>query len=545
MKHDHAEPQAQALFAYGELLDPEIQRILFGAAIPMMPAALPGWELCLSREGRTLARPGRGQAAIEGAILELDINQLHRADQWEGIPFCHRRQARVVLPDGSEREPWIYALDGEAAPSTPNGQGKAGVAALRAKAGQQREQLERMQVPVCDMYIMVPCVIHPGRRAKLAEDDFVRTFNKTADIEYSGSLGRQFQRGVLDDVEIVACDGEEGIEAGERGRQRIRAYLSAHHETGLGIVILALPACTIAPQRLLGQMSGSDLWFAARQDPPPVPMKAWLASHGLSQMGTPRASVILGQEPTFGELCCLLSAEYDPVEGIVGHRIQEAARQNLAQYDYYQMYIAETCEVEFPGAFPRPYGERAADAILTLFVIELILFQDASLSRVQALVSREIEKSNSAPTDDALAVIEDLGSYFAKAMLFWDIRNFRYQTAQKCADDFARAFEIDRLRENYHANRNILEQLVQIHATRIAERDNRIINFVLITLAVLQVLPIIYEIISSTIYGNIHENQLLSAAGTAVTCMTIWAFFAWRRNRRWLPKAGKPASPLS
>lgn len=518
------------LFVYGSLQDSEVRSSLWGCHVASVPATVVGWEVFQSDDGGLFARPAR-QQAISGLVLELDAKQLHKADQWAQIPFCKRERVTVRVADGSEQESWMYTRREGLGPYVAgNGFPSCRDPGLFA-AEKLNKQLLQMEVPICDMYIMIPCVISSVYKRTLAVDDFIEIFNETTKIEYSGGINRQFSRGILDDVDLVACPLEDDEPTEGVGRQRIRIYLSTHQETGLGIITLAIPACTISPQRLLGQMSGDNLKFC-RGAGPLMSLDSWLSSHGLTQMGTPRASIVLATEPSYEELCCLLSAEYDPVEGIVGHSIQRSARTNLAQYDYYKMYISETCEVEIPEIFGDNYEKRATDAILTLFVIELILFQDASLSRVQAMVHREIEKSSDARPDDALVIIEDLGSYFAKAMLFWDIRNFRYQTAQKCADDFAKAFEIDRLRENYHANRSILEQLVQIHATRVAERENKVINAILMILAVLQVLPIVYEIISSIIYGSVTMNQLLSAVATAVTCSIIWLFFLWRRNRR-------------
>jgi hypothetical protein len=217
----------------------------------------------------------------------------------------------------------------------------------------------------------------------------------------------------------------------------------------------------------------------------------WLQEHGLLPLGKARASVILSKPPSPETLRRLLAAEAVPVDDITSVEIDAQAKKDIAQYKYYRMYISETCEVEVV-----PFGDtfelRIPDASLTLFIMELVLLQEASLSRVNQRVAREIQRYHYESKDDCLAVIEDLGIEFADAMLLWDIRNFRYQTAQNLADHFSRAFRIEKFRENFNASRQLLEQLIGIHSTRLAERENKIINALLIVLATLQVLPVIY-----------------------------------------------------
>lgn len=71
------------LFAYGTLRDPEYQRALFGRAIAMRPATLPGWLAVVAETGYlTLVRaPGE---TVSGDLLALDDAGLALADAWEG-----------------------------------------------------------------------------------------------------------------------------------------------------------------------------------------------------------------------------------------------------------------------------------------------------------------------------------------------------------------------------------------------------------------------------------------------------------------------------
>jgi hypothetical protein len=262
-----------------------------------------------------------------------------------------------------------------------------------------------------------------------------------------------------------------------------------------------------------------------------------MKTHFLQPLGTPRAAVILSEQPPMDSLRLLLAAEADPVDQISSPEICEAADNNIAQYRYYSMYVSETCEVEVPVPFRETYELRIPDATLTLFIMEMTLLQEAALSRVNLRVSREIQRYHYASNDDPLSVIEGLGQEFADAMLLWNIRNFRYRTAQNLADHFSRAFRIEKLREHFNASRRLLEQLIDIHSTRLAERENRVINTLLVILTTLQVLPVCYVTILGILQRSIRADEALAAMVSLGVSATLWLVFLSRRNRKKAKKA--------
>jgi len=356
---------------------------------------------------------------------------------------------------------------------------------------------------------------------------------RTSDVEFSGELARQLGRNFLGEVELVGLEsGDSSMPVTERGRQRVRSYLTVHEPTRLGVVTIALPACSVSPHHLLNQMTMEDLRVTPTGDTTTCGVTDWLARHGLRTLGKPRAAIVLAQQPKPDCLRLLLAAEVDPVGDITSREVRADADTDIAQYNYYRMYVSETCEVEVPTPFRETYELRVPDATLTLFIMEVVLLQEAALSRVHQRVAQEISRHHYEASDDSLAIIEDLGREFADAMLLWDIRNFRYRTAQNLADHFARAFRVDKLRENYNASRQLLEQLIEIHSARLAQRENRVVNALLIMLTTLQVLPVIYLAILGMFRRSIRLDELLTGLLSVGLCAILWLVFLSRRNRQ-------------
>ena len=519
---------------------------MFGFRCPFKNAQLPGWSLYSSHEEGYLFIKPDSSGTVLGQIIEVDTAAIRLADQWEEVPFYMREKVEVTVENGTKQEVWVYTRR-DAIGKLYSGTQLSVLdrRSVLTSVADLKRQTERSTLPFCDVYIMVPCARSPKfalRRNQpnqnLPKDSFLQSFETVANTEFSGHLASELNRNYLAEIEIITYSYSRNSSKSEVGRQRIKTYLTTHENTGLAIVIFTVPACSVSAHDLLNQMSREDIRLACSNEPQQViTVTEWLNNNGLIQTGTSRAAVILSAEPSHSALCALLAAEADPVDEITSPEINACAINDFSQYKYCKMYASETCEVEIPVPFGDTYENRVFDAILTLFIMELILFQDASLTLVQSQVAAEVARSNYKSSDDALSIIEDLGSTFANAMLFWNVRNFRYRTSQNLADSFAKAFGIERLRENYNTNRALLEQLVQVHSARIAEGENRIITALLVVLTTLQVLPSLFIAVLAILDRTVSLHHLYASAASIGTCAIVWLVWLSRKNRKRLGEA--------
>ena len=108
------------LFAYGTLLDPMVQRALFGRAMPVEPDAVVGWRIdhVLIRNDAVIAASGverhrilrRGDASdrVEGGVIDLTDAELAMADSYETGDY---RRTELRLASGALAQVYVEAED--------------------------------------------------------------------------------------------------------------------------------------------------------------------------------------------------------------------------------------------------------------------------------------------------------------------------------------------------------------------------------------------------------------------------------------------------
>jgi gamma-glutamylcyclotransferase (GGCT)/AIG2-like uncharacterized protein YtfP len=106
----------EALFSFGTLQLEQVQRGLFGRAVPTEPDTIVGWTIGELRilDPEVIAMSGKEihpallasddpTATVEGAVLEVTADELAAADHYERVSY-HRVSATTV----SGRTVWVY-----------------------------------------------------------------------------------------------------------------------------------------------------------------------------------------------------------------------------------------------------------------------------------------------------------------------------------------------------------------------------------------------------------------------------------------------------
>jgi len=95
----------EAVFAYGTLLDSEIQRRVIGRTVESRPDTLLGYRkgvLQLADATYFIAIRDE-QSEIRGAVIEVTPDELRRIDRYEGEEY---ERVQVVLASGVRA--WVY-----------------------------------------------------------------------------------------------------------------------------------------------------------------------------------------------------------------------------------------------------------------------------------------------------------------------------------------------------------------------------------------------------------------------------------------------------
>jgi gamma-glutamylcyclotransferase (GGCT)/AIG2-like uncharacterized protein YtfP len=92
------------LFAYGTLLDPDVQLAVIGRRLNGEPDSLTKYRLSSLLDGSAYPNiVGDPSGRVEGRVLEITIEELDRMDDYEGDLYIRER---IALDSG--RYAWVY-----------------------------------------------------------------------------------------------------------------------------------------------------------------------------------------------------------------------------------------------------------------------------------------------------------------------------------------------------------------------------------------------------------------------------------------------------
>ncbi len=510
-----------ALFVYDELKYADILNEFFQCNITYQNAYVKDQILCVDDKGEYFLQ-NKEDSTVEGSLLVLLQEQIWKIDQWKELQSYTREEHTVFVGTGSSKA-WVYNKKGICLRSMPvleeNMEQKE---RLQTEIKEFKDQVAVSSYPISDLYIFIPCNIDKAidysneKHIPIIAEHYIRQLNLVSAYEFDSNLTNNIKRSFLDEVEVI-CESDEFVDKSELGRQNVNLFVTWHPNTNIAIITVAIPVISVSVTHILDQMARGEIFVKDKnRNINKINIIEWLKdAYGLSQVGSPRAYVNLSRPPdTEMEMLYLLATEAignKVYSKIMGRNFKEAARSNIAQYEYSDIYAAETCVVQVFKEFADTYEMRLIRQILTIFSMELILFQDAAISRVNRKVAAELEMQQLSEKD-AFNVIEKMSMEFARTIVFWDLRNFRYQTTQSVADSIIRAFKIKEQMDVYKENKDFLQHLITIHSARMSEQENRSLNNILMFLTICQVAPVFYSITLCLLEGEVVASNLIAAA---------------------------------
>ena len=96
----------EKVFAYGTLLQPDVQQNVFNRVLVGIPSSIRGYEVCtvvIDGEEYPSLRESH-TAEVKGEIFTLTDEELQRADVYEGVEYTRKR----ILTEHKE-ECWVYS----------------------------------------------------------------------------------------------------------------------------------------------------------------------------------------------------------------------------------------------------------------------------------------------------------------------------------------------------------------------------------------------------------------------------------------------------
>ncbi|MBQ9638894.1 MAG: hypothetical protein IJV22_04990 [Bacteroidales bacterium] len=493
--------------------------------LPTRDASVAGFQWA-STFGTHLLHPAAEGTSAEGATTEVSDNELWQICQLWPVPFCSLQRATATV-DGTPCEVALSTADCAGLPDPA-----AWDEALRNLATQPST------MPRTDVHLLVPCVCKSGQLntnhasdAPIAQS-FIQELTRNATTDFTNEYVGRLRREPLG-VGHAITRNRLGIEC----QHACFATVAVHEVTHFAVVDVVVPNCGGDVRRVAEYFRAEHLFMdevldvnqtATSAHKHPLGLNAWLWQKGLLPVGDRRILAFSATEVPLQTRIDFLAGECEPMGTIMGSYFEEAASSNVAQYDTAAVYASDVAMLEITHSTTPFFQERIAAQATEVFFIELILLQDASISRINEIISRDsldMRRAMSYTYDELCTLVNEL----SKSQRFFDSRNFRYSTVRRSAQFIAERFGLHRQNELLLENKALLEQMIQLHQLKQQNRENNIINIILIVLAVVQVVPLIMD----------SERNLIVASCLGIITILLLIALRHRINRR-QPTVGSP-----
>lgn len=257
-----------------------------------------------------------------------------------------------------------------------------------------------------------------------------------------------------------------------------------------------------------------------------IDLNTFLIEKNINVLGTPRALVFIDGEIEKQEIINILACESEPMGEIIGEKLLEMSNKNIAQYNSAKVYCSENVLLELQKVFIEDINERLKNEAIEVFFMELLLLQDSAISRLCNRIIKEINIETLDPTrDNNIGVLDELSCEVAQAILFLDFNCFIYPTVRNAAEDIAKNFGLDKLKEKYYRYKEVLETLISIHINRVEDMKNNNMNVLLLVLTLTQIIPILIELFTIIYYQKINIITILLFLCSIGSCFMILAVF--------------------
>ena len=299
-----------------------------------------------------------------------------------------------------------------------------------------------------------------------------------------------------------------------------------HKVTNLCVLDIFVPAITISANKMLERFCAGRLkvnYFDIDMN-----LNELCSKLNITKFGK-RSSMVFSYDNLSEEkLLNILVNEENPMGKIVGTHFKNVISDNIAQYDTAKVYVSSVTMIELMKDTENDLFERINSQAIELFFVEMLLLQDAAVSKLYDKVLNEIEeeRKNQIRKNQG-KVLRELVKEASFAINFTDYNQFYFPTVRVSALKVAKAFGIDEIEEKYERSKKILEQMIKDNSIDIAAKENKIKNSLLIIITILSGIKTIYEAFSNITHYK-YEN-IAYYISVAIMFIGIIVFFAVKK----------------
>lgn len=385
-----------------------------------------------------------------------------------------------------------------------------------------------------DFYIMIPLTGNISYIEDIPDNlgtYYTKTVNEFSNYECNSAIAQSLNRHFLGRIPLGCIDDYDTKEVIQK--QDAYLFLTSHNETDLHILTVLVPNEKMSTTMLQDQASSDNLYVFHKN--------IWTniydyirQIYNLEKCGEPKTIVCLSNEPKDkSEIKSMLAGE--AYEGeyttrfdnnyLTSKKLEELSKNDISQYAFSKCYASDVSILYVLKNFGSEFSENLKYEALILFIVELVMFQHSAINRINNKIVNDLSIDGNV----SLKFIENLYTEFGKTVIFWNSNNFYYSTSQNLADAIYKNFKTHECFETYKRNQDFLEHIVDLKNAQSTNRENKILNIIVIILTCLQVIPVIINFINWFISK---ENALtfISLSGGSLTLLIIIILILLKRR---------------
>lgn len=382
-----------------------------------------------------------------------------------------------------------------------------------------------------DFYALYPCTITDLEAVKAAEKKenvYCEHLKERIRANNEEELDGKFFRGITRinlgtvtvniRVEKLPCS-QEGF-----------ALLSVHEQTKAAMVAIVIQDLHI-PGLLLNNYFAGDC-LTVGNGAAGVPVKEWMKKQNAQAYGTPKSLIISYEEIPKEEVIQYLACEASPIGTINGTVLHQWSQENIAQYDMATAYASDRCLLEITPKVDRNRIARLDQGAMELFFLELLIMQEAAISRVSDRVYELFHEGAFRETGKRIQTkLYDLNMEAANAVLFVNYKKLRYPVTRLSARHIGERFGVAEELEHYQNCRALLEQMIAINTAEEEKIDGDLMSLLLLFLTMVQMVPLMASLVRYLMKGTFSDIDLLATASGAMICLALYGIYRLTSRR--------------
>lgn len=393
-----------------------------------------------------------------------------------------------------------------------------------------------------NIYIFIPAYLTNKKLKNTLEeesyskgcgDELIQEMSQRMESEISSHLHQSLQRYRLGSQKLACFDDLEcGAEDGLYETTDIIATVD--NDTQLAVVMLALHDKQFMVSQLLDRVSADTLTLKTDQEQCCSLSKYLLDQFGIQLLSSAARTCLSTRQSISAEILpsYLASETYDSENmgaQIISPEVAEQISVNIAQYNSSDIYAGKKSVLRVdrrPGE--HQVATLASDSVF-LFILEILAFKEAAILRTNTKTIEAISDSNLLE----MSTMDQLTSEFSTTMPFWDIRIFRYITAQNLANKLDNRFGIEKHFVTYDKNQQFLQHKINIRQAIRQGGEDRILFLIALILFVFEIAPYLFTMYQRLLDHNWYSmSEIYSILGSGISTWILVLIIVTRINRR-------------